>query len=149
MVPPNLAAKGDNSVVFIGNWANGSVQLSGEIHSIWAVAYLEGLLPASTNAVLRNQEAMEEDIALNEAFRKKRYLEAYPFRISLFESPEVDNHIVEDLGLRSDRKRMKIGNSWFGWKAWKEEWFAPYSEKDYAGIVEEFLASVDARGGKK
>ncbi|KAK0115500.1 hypothetical protein ONS96_013954 [Cadophora gregata f. sp. sojae] len=148
IVPSKLAARGDRSLVILGNYAGGRLQQTSEIHSLWAIAYLEDLMPASTNAKLANEEFMNKDIAHVEAFRKKRYLNTFPFRIAIFEAPEYEDLVMQELGLRADRKRMRIPSGWrgwFGWKAWCEEWFGGYLASDYEGIVEEFLESVKRR----
>ncbi|KAF4624302.1 hypothetical protein G7Y89_g13871 [Cudoniella acicularis] len=151
MVPIKMAARGDNTLIFLGNYANGRVQATAEINSLWGVAYLEGLLPPLTSALLRNQKAMEKDIAYIESFRNKRYLNCFPYRLSIFETPEYDDLILKDLGLRPDRKRMNIPSGWrgcFGLRAWVAEWFEGYFAEDYEGIVDEFLKSVGRIPGK-
>ncbi|KAL2063638.1 hypothetical protein VTL71DRAFT_5443 [Oculimacula yallundae] len=154
MVPPSLAASGDNSLVILGNYAGGRVQQAAQIHSLWAVAYLTSLLPKSTKAILQNEEAMNRDIAHVEAFRRKRYLNTYTFRLAIFENPEYEDAVLEDLGLRADRKAMRGERGWrgvWGWKAWWQEWFGSYLAEDYRGIVGEFLESVEKRreGGEE
>ncbi len=152
VVPPKLAARGDNSLVFLGNYATGRIQTTAEIYSLWAVAYLEGLMPSSTNAILSDEEAMNKDIAHNEAYRKKRYLNGlFPYRLSIIETPEYDDLMLGDLGVRPDRKAMKIPTGlrgWFGLKGWFAEWFDSYFADDLKGIIEEFLENVEKRGGR-
>lgn len=148
MFPPKLAVQGDNSLVILGNWANGKVQTTAEISSLWAVAYLEGLMPSSTKVKLTNLDEMNRDIALVDAFRRKRYLNGFQFRISVFDAPEFDDILMRELGLRPDRHRMRMPGGWrdlFGLKSWCAEWFEGYFASDYAGIVEEFLESVDKK----
>lgn len=149
LIPSKPAVKGENSLAIIGNYANGRVQLSGELNSLWAVAYLEGLMPASTNTLLADEDAMNRDIAKLDAHRRKRYLSCQTYRLTIFESPEIDDVVMGDLGIRADRKRMRIPTGWkgwFGWKAWGEEWFGTYLAADYEGVVEEFLEIVRQRG---
>jgi dimethylaniline monooxygenase (N-oxide forming) len=152
VVPPKLAARGDNSLVFLGNYATGRIQTTAEIYSLWAVAYLEGLMPPSTKAILSDEEAMHEDIAHIEAYRKKRYLNGLsPYRLSIIETPEFDDLMLGDLGVRPDRKAMKIPTGWRGWfgfKGWFAEWFDSYFADDFKGIIEEFLENVEKRGGR-
>jgi len=150
LVPSSLASQGDNSCVFVGYYGNSRVQLGAEIASLWAVAYLESLFPSRTCALLSNKSAMDTDIALNEAYRRKRYLNSYAYRFTLFENQEFNDVLLEDLGIRADRKRWTMENeiqrgvrrSWGGlWKlkAWWREWFEGYFAEDYKGIVDEFL----------
>ena len=151
IIPPKLAARGDNSLVVLGNYANGQVQLTSELVSLLAVAYLEDILPASTKSAFQDIETMNKDIALVDAFRRKRYLGWTPYRNSTFESPEYDDQIMRDLGLRADRKRLGTPAGWrglFGLKAWYREWFEPYFASDYKGFIQEFLAGVEERKGK-
>ncbi|KAH6711276.1 hypothetical protein BKA61DRAFT_88352 [Leptodontidium sp. MPI-SDFR-AT-0119] len=150
IVPPTLAARGDNSLVILGNYAGGRVQQTSEINCLWAIAYLEDLMPPAAKAILANEELMNKDIAHLEAFRRKRYLNSYPYRLAIFEAPEYEDLVLTELGLRSDRKRMRVPGGWrgwFGWKAWVEEWFGCYLAGDYEGIVREFLESVGERRG--
>ena len=151
MVPPKLACRGDDSILILGNYANGRVQVTAELASLWSVAYLEGLLPEKTKAVLADRKAMDKDIAHIDAYRRKRYLNWFPYRLSIFETPEYDDQMLTDLGLRTDRKRMNMPGGlkgWFGLKAWMAEWFESYLASDYKGIVQEFLESVERRKGK-
>lgn len=148
LVPPKLAAKGDNSLVVVGNYANGRVQVTAEIVSLWCVAYLENLFPPATKVLLSNLEEMNKDIAHVDAYRRKRFLNFMPYRLAIFEAPEFDDQLMGDLGLRADRKRMRLPTGWRGWfglKAWFKEWFEPYFAADYKGIVQEFMAGVDER----
>ncbi|KAH7319446.1 hypothetical protein BKA65DRAFT_541539 [Rhexocercosporidium sp. MPI-PUGE-AT-0058] len=148
MVPSTLAARGDNSLAILGNYAGGRVQQTAEINSLWAIAYLEGLLPPAAKAILTNEDLMNKDIAHVEAFRRKRYLNSYPYRLAIFEAPEYEDLVLQELGLRPDRKAMRTPSGWrgwFGWKAWGREWFGSYLPSDYEGIVEEFLKSVEKR----
>jgi dimethylaniline monooxygenase (N-oxide forming) len=150
MVPPKLAVRGDNSLVFLGNYATGKIQATAEMYSLWAVAYLEGLLTDDAKAMLSNKEAMDEDIAHNEAYRKKRYLNGLPYRVTLIESTEFEALVLKDLDVRSDRKAMKIPSGWRGWfglKGWFAEWFECYYASDFEGIIDEFLEALEKRGG--
>ncbi|CZR55386.1 related to dimethylaniline monooxygenase [Phialocephala subalpina] len=148
MVPSKLPARGDNSIIILGNLANGNVQITAELSSLWAVAYLEDLMPPSTQATLADVEEMDRDIAHVEAFRRKRYLNGFPFRVSVADAPEYDDALMRDLELRPDRKRMRMPGGWrdwFGLKSWWAEWFESYFASDYAGTVEEFLAGIEGR----
>jgi hypothetical protein len=150
-IPPKLAARGDNSLVVIGNYANGRVQTTAEIVTLFAVAYLEDILPPHTKALLLDFDAMNKDIAHVDAHRRKRYLNFAPYRLSIFESSEFDDQLMNDLGLRADRKRLRTPGGWRGWfglKAWYREWFEGYFASDYKGIVQEFMAGVEERRGQ-
>ena len=91
---------------------------------------------------------MNKDIAHVDAYRRNRYLNFAPYRLSISETPEFDDQLMKDLGLRADRKRMRTPGSWRGWfglKAWYREWFEGYFASDYEGIVQEFMAGVEER----
>lgn len=148
IVPPKLAAEGDRSIMFIGNAITGRAHTNAEISSMWGIAYLENLLPIPITNTLSNKMEMDSDIAHVESFRKNRYLGWYATRTSVFETGEYLDQMLHDLGLRSDRKRMKIAASGkLGWgvKAWFKEWFDGYFADDYRGIVDEFLQSLRIR----
>ncbi|KAH6662540.1 hypothetical protein B0J14DRAFT_570903 [Halenospora varia] len=150
MVPVEITARGDNSLVFLGNLANGRLQYTSEIHSLWA--YLKNMFPDSTTALFRDQNAMELDVAHVEAYRRKRYLNYLPIRLSISETPEYDEIMLGDLGLRSDCKGMDIPTGrrgWFGLKAWAAEWFEGYFAEDFTGIMEEFLDGVEQRSPRR
>lgn len=152
MIPSKLAAKGDNSIIILGNLANGRVQLTSELSALWAIAYLENLMPPSTQVTLSDEEEMNRDIAHLDVFRRKRYLNGFPFRVSVADAPEYDDALMRDLELRPDRKRMRMPGGWrvwFGLKSWWTEWFESYFAGDYAGFVEEFLDGVEERRGKR
>jgi hypothetical protein len=146
MVPAKYAVRGDNSILFLGNWATGTVQISGEIASLWGVAWLENLLPLATKALVADKDKVNRDIARVEAFRRKRYLNATPFRLSILETPEYESILLRDIGVRADRKRMKMPGGWrdlFGLKSYFAELFESYFACDYEGIIDEFLAARD------
>jgi dimethylaniline monooxygenase (N-oxide forming) len=148
VVSPKLTARGDNSLVILGNYANGRVQTTAEIISLWSVAYLEDLLPPSTKAQLQDLDGMNKDIAHVWAYGRTRFLGFNPYRLAIFEGPEFDDQYMQDLGLRADRKRMRMPTGWRGWfglKAWYAEWFGGYYAADYKGIVQEFMATVEQR----
>jgi hypothetical protein len=150
IVPPKLAARGDRSILFLGAFSNARSHLSAEIASLWSVAYFENLLPASTNALLADKNEMDKDVAHVEAYRIKRYSNTFLHRLNGAEAPEFDDLMMNDLGLRTDRKRMRMAagwRGWFGWKAWTAEWFGNYLASDYEGLVGEFLESLHEREG--
>ena len=152
IIPPKLAARGDNSIVVMGNYVSGGQgQLAADVVSLFAVAYLEDMLPPATKSLLRDTVAMHKDIALVDAFRRKRYLGFKPYRMAASEWLEHIDQAMADLGLRADRKRMRTPGGWrgvFGLRAWYREWFEHYLASDYKGIVQEFLADVKQRQGK-
>jgi hypothetical protein len=96
------------------------------------------------------KEEMDRDVANMTAFMARRY----PGRFHPLAPVEIQSYIdrmMQDLGLRVDRKRMgrEWEEGWFGIKGWMREWFYPYVSIDYKGIVQEFLDSRGENGGKK
>ena len=70
-------------------------------------------------------------------------------RLRIFESAEHTDVMMKDLGLRADRKRMRMSGGWkggFGLKARYAEWFEGYFASDFKGPVQEFM-EVEKRGG--
>jgi dimethylaniline monooxygenase (N-oxide forming) len=56
---------------------------------------------------------------------------------------------MEDLGLRADRKRMRMPGGLrdlFGLRSWIAEWFDDHFTSAYEGVVQEFLDSIEKRG---
>jgi hypothetical protein len=145
MVPPTLAARGDHSIVFLGNLHAQSSGIFAEVCALWAVAYLEDLFPVQeTRDLLKDQEAMEKEAARNNAWTKLRYLDLISVPLVAFEMREVIDVLLRDLGVEPERMRMRTkGFGWWGWKAWWREYFTGYVAGDYRGIVEEFLEAVE------
>jgi len=99
---------------------------------------------------LPSKPEMDEDIALMTVFMKRRYPNGKNVPTALIEIQDFVDVLMRDLGLRSDRKRMRAegeGRGIFG--AWREEWFVPYLPRDYKGVVEEFLCSRRGAGKDK
>lgn len=44
---------------------------------------------------------------------------------------------------------MRAPKSWWGFTAWKEEWFKPYMPRDYTGMVKEFLEQAGRKEEKR
>jgi dimethylaniline monooxygenase (N-oxide forming) len=149
LVPPKPEQTAQANILFLGNYATGQVQVNAEITSLWGVAYLEGLLPSSTKRLLQDEEQMNKDIAWNEAYKRKRYSNYMNYRLTPMETPEIIDQLMEDLGLRADRKRMRMPGGLgdlFGLRSWIAEWFHDYFTSAYEGVVQEFLDSIEKRG---
>ena len=144
IAPPNLAARGDRSLIVLGCLINTAVPIYAVISSLWGVAYLENLpFAPSTAATLHNIHEMEENISLVDAWVLLRSRDrAAPYLDGSAEIQGFTDLLVEDLGLRSGRKRFAAGKDGnkglFGVKAWFREWFYPYFAKDYKGLVQEY-----------
>jgi hypothetical protein len=71
------------------------------------------------------------------------------YRLTPMETPEIIDQLMEDLGLRADRKRMRMPGGLrdlFGLRSWISEWFDDYFTSVYEGVVQEFLDSIEKRG---
>jgi dimethylaniline monooxygenase (N-oxide forming) len=148
IIPPKLAAKGDRSIIFLGQLITVQHCTIGEVGSLWGIAYLEGMLP------LGNQEAMDREIALMNRFMKRRYPGRRNVPFVVGEVRDWMDMMLKDLGVRTDRNRLAYERSpdegwgWFGWKAWWKEWFLPYEPAVYQGIVQEFLEMFRTNPGE-
>jgi hypothetical protein len=149
LVPPKPDQTAQANVLFLGNYATGQVQVNAEITSLLGVAYLEGLLPSSTRNLLQDKKQMDKDIAWNEAYKRKRYSNYMNYRPTPMETPEIIDQLMNDLGLRADRKRMRMPGGLrelFGLRSWIAEWFDDYFTSAYEGVVQELLDSIEKKG---
>jgi dimethylaniline monooxygenase (N-oxide forming) len=144
IAPPNLAARGDRSLIVLGCLINTSVPTYSEASSLWGVAYLENLpFTPTTEEALEDLNAMEKNISLVDAWGILKFRDrASPYLDGSVEIQNFTDLLVRDLGLRSDRKRFVAEREGkrglFGLSAWTREWFYPYFGKDYRGLVEEY-----------
>jgi dimethylaniline monooxygenase (N-oxide forming) len=148
-VPPKPDQTAQANILLLDNYATGQVQISAEITSLWGVAYLEGLLPLSTKRLLQDKEEMDKDIACNEAYKRKRYSNYMNYRLTSMETIEIIDQLMNDLGLRADRKRNRMPGglrALFGLRSWIAEWFDDNLTSAYEGVVQEFLDSIGKRG---
>jgi hypothetical protein len=71
------------------------------------------------------------------------------YRLTPMETPEIIDQLMGDLGLRADRKRMRMQGGLrglFGLRSWIAEWFDDYFTSTYEGVVQEFLDRIEKRG---
>ncbi|TLD23909.1 hypothetical protein PspLS_06307 [Pyricularia sp. CBS 133598] len=133
IAPPGLAATGDRSLVFIGMHNNLSNLTRLEVQSLWAASYLLGHTLADPNldGSPRSAKAIFEDAALLQRWAQRRaplgHGRSYPDLV--FDSIPYWDMLLHDLGLRTARK----GSLW-------KELFEPYTQQDFAGLVDEYLA---------
>lgn len=150
LVPPGPAAENDRNIVFLGNVHTGASHVHAVACSLWSFAYLEGVFPKGKDArlsqILTDKDYMEKQIAWEQSYFRVRYLNIFEgVTVGAFETREMIDKLLEDLGIRSDRHAMLVDkNSWFGgWRAWFSEYFGNYASNEYAGVVDEFKAMID------
>ncbi|KAG4427894.1 hypothetical protein IFR05_016625 [Cadophora sp. M221] len=149
IVPPNLAARDDRSLIVLGLLINTNVPTYAEVSSLWGVAYLENLpfCPATTKT-LTDVSEMEDDVSLLQAYGNLRYRN--PSAHFLDGSDLIQDFtdvLMKDLGLEPERKKRVAARKWWelGILGWVKEWFSPYRGIDYRGFVDEYLDSFRHR----
>ena len=70
IIPIDLAAEGDTSIAFTGMLTTSQTTLYAELSALYAVAWLEGLLPEQIQGLGR--EKMRWDVAVGNAFMEAR-----------------------------------------------------------------------------
>lgn len=136
VLSPKLLARGDRSIAFAGFVSSGQTAVCCELLSLWAVAWLEGLLPLR----LPSEEEMEADVARVNACMARRYgARGAKDPEIILEVQWFFDVLLRDLGLRAKRKQKGIMGV-------LKEWLLPYSAGDYRGVVNEFL---DRNGDSK
>jgi hypothetical protein len=120
------------------------------IHSylaaLWSYAYLEDKLPPGSKApiagLLRDRDAMEKDIAWTDTYFRLKSLDLIQdVALSAFETREVLDRLLLDLGIRCDRKAMMVPEGvWFReWRMFFAECFSSYGTEEYRGVLGEYL----------
>ena len=133
VIPANFAAHGDRSIAFTGMLITSQTVIFAELSSLYAVAYMENLIPSP----LPSLEQMNEEIALSNAWTASRYgYRGVREPLNLSEQTYFDI-LCRDLGITSHRKRGSRG--FFRLDRWAKEWLEPYRASDYRGLVEEFV----------
>ncbi|KAF5564995.1 hypothetical protein FNAPI_1880 [Fusarium napiforme] len=124
LVVPELAARGDRSILFPGHIHSAFTPLAAELQALWGVSWMLGWRD------LPPREEMEVEAANFNAWTRKRYLEQgkkHSYFIYDY-IPYIDT-LMKDLGLNPFRK-----NNVF------EEWFVRYKPSDYKTILDEYLS---------
>lgn len=151
IAPPGAAARGDRNIVFLGYLHTGMQAIHAQACSIWSYAYLEGFLPPKDQAplatLLDDRIKMERDTAWIDMWFRTRYLGIWDgIFLATFETREVVDRILLDLGIRPDRKGMFVKKGWFyGWRCFFAEWFTSYGSSEYAGILDEYLDLIEKK----
>ncbi|KAF2817310.1 FAD/NAD(P)-binding domain-containing protein [Mytilinidion resinicola] len=129
---PKLLAQGDRSIAFAGFVSSSQTAFNAEIMALWAVAWLEWLMPKSN---LPTESMMDKEVARTTAWMGRRYRSGIRAPEIVFESQSYFDVLVADLGLEVNRKQK-------GFLGTFKEWVIPYMPHDYAGIIEEYTRSV-------
>lgn len=136
IVPAGLAARNDRSIAFTGAVITSQTFTFAELSGLYAVAYLENLMPRP----LPSLENMETDIALVNAWSQARYgSRAVDEQLNFNERAYFDA-LCQDLGI--DPKRKTGSKRLFRLDRTFQEYFTPYRPKDWSGLVEEFLRNA-------
>ena len=142
VIPPNFAARGDTSIAFTGTLVTSQTVTFAELSSLYAVAYLEGMLPSA----LPSLEKMNEEVALANAWTVCRYgYRGVREPLNLTEQTFFDL-LCRDLGIKSHRKRGS--RMLLSLDRRLKEWLVPYRSSDYHGLVNEFLNNQSRCGLK-
>jgi dimethylaniline monooxygenase (N-oxide forming) len=130
VLSPWLLAQQDRSIAFVGFVSNSQTSICSEILALWAVAWMEGMLPKT----LPTEAHMEADMAKVNAWMARRYGgRGRRDPEIILEIQTFLDQLMGDLGLVVHRKNQ----GFFGPLA---EWVVPYEPSDYRGMIEEFLA---------
>ncbi|RBR21454.1 hypothetical protein FVER53590_01737 [Fusarium verticillioides] len=124
LVVPELAARGDRSILFPGHIHSAFTPLAAELQALWGVSWMLGWRD------LPPREEMEVEAANFNAWTRKRYLEQgkkHSYFIYDY-IPYIDT-LMKDLGLNPFRKSSVF-----------EEWFVRYKPSDYKTILDEYLS---------
>ncbi|KAE8362922.1 cofactor FMO1 FAD enzyme [Aspergillus caelatus] len=123
LIVPELAAKGDRSILFPGHIHSAFTPLAAELQALWGFAFLNGWMEVP------GQEEMEVEAATFNAWTRKRYIEqGKKHSYFIYDYISYLDTLMKDLGLNPRRK-----------KTFFEEWFIPYRPQDYRGLIQEYL----------
>lgn len=113
----------DRSIVFLGHMVVGNNFRAAECQALWATAYLDG------NMALPSTEAMEAQVALSNAWNRRRYLgKGIAGNWFYYDLVPYTDLLLREVGVRP-RER-----GWWG------RWFAPCVAGDLRGVVEDYRA---------
>ncbi|ENH62186.1 4-hydroxyacetophenone monooxygenase [Fusarium oxysporum f. sp. cubense race 1] len=124
LVVPELAARGDRSILFPGHIHSAFTPLAAELQALWGVTWMLGWRD------LPSRDEMEAEAANFNAWTRKRYLEQgkkHSYFIYDY-IPYIDT-LMKDLGLNPFRKSNVF-----------EEWFVRYKPSDYKTILDEYMS---------
>lgn len=145
MVPSSREHLSAHSLAFLGCYLSVSTSTVAQAQALWITAYLTGQIPHLSSSKC-DYTAIEWETTLHSQFGKWRhpaaaggYGERFP-DMAFNSLPYVDL-LLRDLGVVTHRK---------GGKGWRE-WFVPYEQGDYRGLVQEWMGGkgTASNGGPK
>lgn len=76
IAPPAMAARGDNSLIFVGMLHTSATGMMAELQALWGVAYLDGKLDLRERGAngIETRRAMEVEVAEAGMWSRRRYL---------------------------------------------------------------------------
>jgi dimethylaniline monooxygenase (N-oxide forming) len=134
IISPNLLSRGDRSITFVGLTSNAQTASCSELTALWAVAWMEDLMPPSFST---SKEDLEMDVARVNTWMWRRYLNSKALvepNVAI-EIQTFFDALMRDLGLRVHRRQKGI----FGIL---REYLTPYRASDYHGVIQELLERV-------
>ncbi|KAM7184258.1 putative dimethylaniline monooxygenase [Naviculisporaceae sp. PSN 640] len=133
----------DRSIIFIGMFSNIANTIRLEIQCLWGLAYLENKLPhldASQDGHVDMRTKIFEETAVLQRYAQHRapYGHGRFYPDLVFDQLPYWDVLLKDLGLKTRRKGGFMGF---------RELFEPYTQTDYRGLVDEWLAQSEVREG--
>lgn len=121
----------DHNIAFLGTVTTFNTPLVAEVQALWALVYL--FHSAKLHHQRRDEESILSETALHTEFCALRSPAGHGVRTAdfVFEVMPYLDLLLRDLGLRVARKR-----------SWWEGLFVAHQPRDYAGLVEEWKASI-------
>jgi hypothetical protein len=107
-------------MIYLGMLGYSQVPTHAEVLALWGVAYLADLLlDGSCDGLLGVKEGMDKDVANMTAFMARRYPEKY-HHIAPVEIQSYIDRTMQDLGLRTDRKRVgrEVEEGFLAFRGW-------------------------------
>ena len=140
-VPPSPALFRARNIAFAGAYLSVSTVTVAQVHALWITAYFGNDIPSLASESSYTDNQIEWNTVLHSQFGRWRnpaaaggYGERFPDMA--FDSLPFVDLLLTDLGLPTHRKG--------GWR----EWFSPYVQADYRGLVTEWMRIGHVSQGK-
>ena len=139
-LPSSLQPSHSRTLAFSSFTLTAQTALVAELSALYAVAYLEDLLPKTSNVPTTRSEAMKS-ISNIQSWRDLRYGPRGKRDPEFtMDTQSFMDEICKGLGIEWERKR-RGGTGRSKWREWTE----PYGALDYRGLIEEFLLDRNER----